>query len=71
MSQFFEAADHTLPRGISLPEKDSPILLAAIDAHATYLLTGDVRHFGRYFGRKFEGVSIMPPAQYLKARQCQ
>ncbi len=69
--QFFEAADHTLPRGISLPEKDSPILLAAIAAHATHLLTGDVQHFGRYFGSKFEGVSIMPPAQYLKVRQCQ
>jgi uncharacterized protein len=69
--QFFEAADHALPRGIVLPEKDSPILLAAIAARATHLLTGDVQHFGRYFGSKFEGVCIMPPAQYLKVRERQ
>jgi predicted nucleic acid-binding protein len=30
-----------LPRGIQLPEKDLPILLATIDSEATYLLTGD------------------------------
>jgi len=45
--QLFEAADHKLPREISLPEKDVPILLAAITAEANYLLTGDIRHFGR------------------------
>ena len=69
--KFFEAADRALPRGIVLPEKDSPILLAAIAARATHLLTGDVQHFGRYFGSKFEGVCIMPPAQYLKVRERQ
>ena len=30
-----------LPRDIRLPEKDLPVLLAAIDGRATHLLTGD------------------------------
>ena len=46
-----------------------PILLAAIEARADYLLTGDFRHFGPYFGKKIEGVTIIsPPAQYFKVR---
>ena len=57
-----------LPRGIDLPAKDAPILLAAIQAKATHLLTGDKRHFGRYFGRTIEGVMILPPADYLRGR---
>jgi predicted nucleic acid-binding protein len=36
-----EPVHFTLPRGIQLPEKDYPILLAAIDGEATHLLTGD------------------------------
>jgi uncharacterized protein len=67
--QFFEASGHELPAGISLPEKDMPILLAAIDARARYLLTGDFRHFGAYFGRKISGVTIISPAQYFAIRQ--
>lgn len=34
-----EPEHFTLPRGVQLPEKDRPILLAAIDASATHLLT--------------------------------
>ncbi len=50
-----------------LPEKDQPILLAAIEAHATHLLAGDIRHFGRYLGRKIEGVRILLPGEYLRS----
>jgi uncharacterized protein len=60
-----EAGQRTLPRGISLPEKDVPILLAAIEARATHLLTGDIRHFGSYFDKRIEGVRIMLPGEYL------
>jgi hypothetical protein len=67
--QLFEAARRELPRGISLPEKDVPILLAAIQAGSTHLLTGDVRHFGSYFGKKIEGVAIVLPGDYLRNRQ--
>jgi predicted nucleic acid-binding protein len=35
-----------LMEGIRLDPKDQPILLAAINAKANYLLTGDSRHFG-------------------------
>ena len=66
--RLFEASDRKLPSGVSLPDKDAPILLAAIEAQADYLLTGDVRHFGLYFGRKIEGVVIALPSQYFKKR---
>jgi uncharacterized protein len=69
--QFFEGSGHELPHGISLHEKDIPILLAAIDARANFLLTGDFRHFGEYFGRKVDGVTIVSPAQYFAIRQDQ
>jgi predicted nucleic acid-binding protein len=62
----FEAGQTPLPLGILLPEKDAPIFLAAIEAQATHLLTGDVRHFRAYFGRKIEGIAIMRPVEYLK-----
>jgi hypothetical protein len=61
----FEAAQRALPRRISLPV---PILLAAIEARATHLLTGDVRHFGPYLGKKIEGIAIALPGEYLRGR---
>jgi predicted nucleic acid-binding protein len=67
--QLFEAAGRELPRGVSLPEKDLPILLAAIEARCTHLLTGDVRHIGLYFGKKIEGVTIILPGDYLRNRR--
>lgn len=57
------------PPGIScpvaLPEKDRPVLLSAIQAGATHLLTGDLRHFGPYRGRVIAGVKICTPRDYL------
>lgn len=64
--RFFEASDRPLPANVNLPEKDIPILLAAVEAQADYLLTGDVKHFGAYFGRKLMRVMIMPPGSYLR-----
>lgn len=57
-----------LPEGVPLPDKDRPILLAAIDAQTTHLLTGDFRDFGLYYGHVVEGVLILPPADYLRSR---
>ncbi|HXM67923.1 MAG TPA: PIN domain-containing protein [Candidatus Acidoferrum sp.] len=62
----FEAGEKALPR-VLLPEKDRPILLAAFAARATHLLTGDVKHFGPYFGTKIMGIAIMLPGAYLHA----
>jgi predicted nucleic acid-binding protein len=45
--------------------KDIPILLAAIAAEATHLVTGD-RHFEPLFGRTLAGVKIVTPADYLR-----
>ena len=52
---------------VALPAKDRPILLAAIAARATHLITGDFRHFGPYFGKSVRGILIFPPADYLKS----
>jgi predicted nucleic acid-binding protein len=60
--------DHPLFSTIKLPDKDQPILLAAISAGATHLLTGDFQHFGPYYGEKIEGVIILPPGAYLSLR---
>jgi len=55
-----------LPPGTTLPEKDRPILQAALHARATHLLTGDRQHFGKYFGRRVGGMLVLPPAAYFK-----
>ncbi len=68
MTVAFGLPVHPLPKGVTLPEKDQPILLAAIDARATHLLTGDFRDFGRYFGQTIAGILILPPSDYLRAR---
>ena len=66
--ELFDAAVQMLPKEISLPEKDVPIMLAAIEAQATHLLTGDMRHFGKYFGKKVMGILIISPGDYLRTR---
>ena len=62
----FDAATRELPAGFSLSEKDVPIFLAAIEARATHLITGDIRHFGPYFGKQIQGMLILPPSDFLK-----
>jgi predicted nucleic acid-binding protein len=56
----------TLVDEISLAEKDRPILLAAVAARATHRITGDLRHFGSFFGKSVRGILIVSPAGYLK-----
>lgn len=65
--ELFDPAVQRLPVEIRLPEKDVPILLAAMEARASHLLTGDVRHFGVYFGKKISGIMVLPPGDYLKS----
>jgi hypothetical protein len=40
-----------------------------MEAQATHLLTGDVRHFGPYFGKTVQGVLVVTAAEYLKLRE--
>ena len=44
-----------------LPEKDRPVLEAAIRGGCDILLTGDRAHFGRWFGKILAGVAIHSP----------
>ena len=50
--------DPRTPCPVELPDKDRPVLLAAISAKANYLVTGDMLHFGKYFGQTIHGVKI-------------
>ena len=58
-------ADPRAPCHVDLPEKDRPVFMAAINANANYLLTGDIEHFGGYFGQTIEGVKITMVRDYL------
>ena len=64
-----EPQGRTLSEGVRLPAKDMPILLAAIESGANYLLTGDKDHFGGYFDKTIHGVLILRPAAFLKLRR--
>jgi len=68
-----ELIDEGDPRTIDdekqLPKKDRPILRAAVLGKATHLITGDLSHFGRFFGKRLQGVLVMPPADYLESRE--
>jgi uncharacterized protein len=66
--EFCDPPEGEPPDAISLPEKDVPIIRAAIEARATHLLTGDVRHFGPYFGKNVGGVLIILPGEYLRGQ---
>lgn len=44
-----------------LPEKDRPVLAAAIRLRCDALVTGERTHFGAGYGRSFGGVTILSP----------
>lgn len=58
-----------LTEEIDLPDKDIPILLAAIGSSCTHLLTGDTRHFRELYGRTVSGVLVLTPARYLQSSE--
>ncbi len=60
-----------VPANITLPEKDVPILRSAMASKSTHLVTGDVKHFGPYFGQLIGGVRVLRPAAYFKTRETQ
>jgi predicted nucleic acid-binding protein len=49
-----------------LPEKDRPILAAAVEARAAFLITSDKKHFGPFYGKEIEGVEVVSPAMYFE-----
>jgi predicted nucleic acid-binding protein len=64
-----ESGSWALPPDVILPEKDRPILSAAIVSGATHLITGDHTHFGPWYGKQVGGVTILRPAAYLQSRR--
>ena len=56
-------AEAQLAAARGLPDKDVPILAAAIAAGASTLVTGDRRDFGHLYGRIVEGITILTPAE--------
>jgi predicted nucleic acid-binding protein len=46
---------------VKIKSKDIPILGSAIAQQCTYLLTGDKRDFGSFFGKKVAGVMVVSP----------
>lgn len=45
-----------------LPDKDLPVLDAAVRSRCDFLLTGDRTHFGALYGTRIRGVEIIAPA---------
>lgn len=58
-----DALDATLP----LPEKDRPVLAAAIRLGCPLLVTGDRNHFGSLYGKTLHGVTIHSPRSLAQA----
>jgi len=58
-------ADPTIPCPVPLPEKDRPVMMAALSCKADYLITGDVTHFGKYFGKKIRTLRICTPRGFF------
>ena len=48
-----------------MPEKDAPILAAAVAGDADLLVTGDRTHFGKLYGKTLRGCEVATPAATL------
>lgn len=64
-----ERGTWALPRDVILPDKDRPILAAAVISGATHLITGDQAHFGVWYGQQLCGILVLRPAAYLDLRR--
>ena len=59
--------DAELDAELPLPEKDRPVLAAAIHHGCEALVTGDRTHFGRLYGKTLRGVIIHSPRSLAEA----
>lgn len=56
-----QPSDVALEAALPLPEKDRPVLAAAIHQGCAALVTGDRTHFGALYGKTIRGVTIHSP----------
>jgi predicted nucleic acid-binding protein len=56
-----QAIEPSLLARLPLPEKDRPVLAAAIQHRCSILVTGDRTHFGPLYGKQIEGVQVHSP----------
>ena len=56
------APDPAFEDALPLPEKDRPVLAAAIRHRCEALVTGDRAHFGSLYGKTIHGVTIYSPS---------
>ena len=61
------AGNSLLPDTMVLPEKDRPVLAAAIHHRCDILATGDRTHFGALYGKTIRGVTILSPAMLAES----
>lgn len=59
--------DAALEASLPLPEKDRPVLAAAIHQSCNALVTGDRAHFGALYGRTVHGVTVHSPRSLAEA----
>lgn len=52
-------SESPLSLNVGLPDKDKPILGAAVGAKCEFLVTGDKRDFGHLFGKTIQGVRVV------------
>lgn len=50
---------------VALPEKDRPVLAAAIHLGCDVLITGDKTHFGSLYGERVRGVAVHSPTSFF------
>ena len=59
--------DAALDAALPLPDKDRPVLAAAIRLGCAALVTGDRTHFGPLYGKTFRGVTVHSPRSLAQA----
>ena len=71
LSQFqiagFQSPEPGFAESVPLPEKDIPVLAAAVRFACSVLVTGDRTHFGRLYGKTVHGVKIHSPRSLAEA----
>ena len=58
-------ASKPLESNHNLPDKDRPILEAAVGCDCSVLITGDIKHFGHLIGEEIDGVLVMTAAMFF------